>query len=51
LTTQRDQLRDQMVQARIKEANEQGQLAAMTVKPTTMPATVSQRVASILFGE
>jgi multidrug resistance efflux pump len=54
LTAERDQLRDQMVQARVKEAQAQGQLAAMTViarPPTTMPSTVAQRFASVLFGD
>jgi hypothetical protein len=51
LTAERDQLRDQMVQARIKEAQAQGQLAGMTIKPTTLPSSVAQRVASILLGE
>jgi hypothetical protein len=54
LTAERDQLRDQMVQARVKEAQAQGQLAGMTVvarTPSTMPSSIAQRFASILLGE
>ncbi len=51
LTAERDRLRDQVVQAKVQEAQAQGQLAGMTIKPTTQPANVAQRVASILFGE
>jgi outer membrane murein-binding lipoprotein Lpp len=54
LTAERDQLRDQMMQARVKEAQAQGQLAGMTViakPPTTIPSTVAQRFASVLFGD
>jgi hypothetical protein len=54
LTVERDQLRDQMVQAKVKEAQAQGQLAAMTINvktPSTMPSSVAQRFASALFGD
>jgi hypothetical protein len=54
LAAERDQLRDQMVQAKIKEAEAQGQLSAMTAStklPTTMPATIAQRFASALLGD
>jgi hypothetical protein len=54
LTTERDQLRDQMEQARVKEAQAQGQLTAITASakiPSTMPSTVAQRFASVFFGD
>jgi hypothetical protein len=54
LTAERDQLRDQMVQAKIREAQAQGQLSAMTASakaPTTMPANMAQRLASALLGD
>jgi hypothetical protein len=54
LAAERDQLRDQMVQAKVKEAQAQGQLAGMTIvvkTPTTAPASPVQRIASVLFGE
>jgi hypothetical protein len=54
LTTERDQLRDQMEQARVKEAQAQGQLTAITASakiPATQPSSVAQRFASVLFGE
>jgi len=54
LTAERDRLRDQTVQAKVQEAQAQGQLAAMTIsarKPTTMPSSAAQRFASVLFGD
>jgi hypothetical protein len=54
LAGERDQLREQMVQAKVNAAEAQGQLAAMTIsarKPTTMPSSVAQRFASALFGD
>jgi hypothetical protein len=54
LASERDQLREQMVQAKVNAAEAQGQLAAMTIsakKPTTMPSSVAQRFASALFGD
>jgi len=54
LAAERDQLRDQIVQAKVKEAQAQGQLAGMTIvvkTPTTAPASPMQRFASVLFGE
>jgi hypothetical protein len=53
LTTERDQLRDQMEQAKVKEAQAQGQLTAITASakiPSTLPSSVVQRFASVLFG-
>ena len=54
LSAERDQLRDQMVQAKIREAETQGQLSAMTASakaPATMPANMAQRLASALLGD
>jgi hypothetical protein len=50
LTSERDRMRELLVQARIDQAQAQGQLAGMTIKPTTAPS-VAQRFATILFGE
>ena len=58
ITIQRDQLQDELTQAKVQTASAQGQLrgqltaitAAYTQKPTTAPST-AQKVASLFFGE
>jgi hypothetical protein len=54
ISAERDQLRDQMEQAKISAAQAQGQLSAMTASakaPSTMPSSLAQRFASVLLGE